>query len=287
MPVCQPSNVFDEIAAAKIDIVVSDIMMPGITGFEILRFLKETDPLVEVILLTGELPDKAKPALNAVRSGAFDYLLKPVSMSELKSTIQMALANQRRHMEDREKLYELTRRANTDYLTGLSNRHHFEIQAKREFERSDRYQRSLTCIVFDIDGFKSINDSFGHRVGDMVLQKLGELLRIHFRASDLKCRFGGEEFVLIMPETNEDVAPNVAEKLRRLVAKESFPLEDVQFRVTVSVGVATLVRKNFPSLEELIHGADLALLKAKSEGRNCVRCADPSMRRRQPQTTLP
>ena len=174
-------------------------------------------------------------------------------------------------MEDKRKLQELLRRANTDFLTGLSNRHHFQTQVKLEFERSDRYERSLSCLLLDIDDFKKINDEFGHCAGDQVLQRLGHLFGKHLRSSDLKCRYGGEEFVVILPEADSEVAATVAEKMRRIIAKETFDFADPPLGITASIGMATSQRKNFGSAEELIRAADMAMLQAKREGRNCVR----------------
>jgi two-component system cell cycle response regulator len=271
VPIDQPWKALAVLAAEDIDVIVTDIRMPEISGFEILRAAKESNQLVEVILLTGKLPDKAKPAVAALHSGAHDYLLKPVRIRELKKAICQALSKQRQHMEDKRKLQQLIRRANTDYLTGLSNRHHFQHQLKLEFDRSDRYERSLSCIILDIDDFKRINDDYGHYAGDLVLQRLGELILAHFRSSDLKCRYGGEEFVLVLPEANEERAAMVAEKLRRLIAKQSFDFAQPPLQITTSIGIATSWKRNFASAENLIHAADVALLQAKRAGRNCVR----------------
>ena len=275
IPVFDPTQAINVFSETAIDIVVSDIKMPGLSGFDILRSVKAANPLVEVILLTGELPDKSRPAVNALQSGAHDYLLKPVGMRVLKAAIQQALAKQRQQLEDKRKLQELLRRANTDFLTGLSNRHHFQTQVKLEFERSDRYERSLSCLLLDVDDFKKINDEFGHCAGDQVLQRLGQLLGKHLRSSDLKCRYGGEEFVVILPEAESEVAATVAEKMRRLITKESFEFADPPLQISASIGMATSQKRNFASAEELIRAADLAMLQAKREGRNCVRAYYP------------
>jgi two-component system cell cycle response regulator len=275
IPVFDPAQAINVFSETAVDIVVSDIKMPGLSGFDILRSVKAANPLVEVILLTGELPDKSRPAVNALQSGAHDYLMKPVSMRVLKAAIQQALAKQRQQLEDKRKLQELLRRANTDFLTGLSNRHHFQAQVKLEFERSHRYERSLSCLLLDVDDFKKINDEFGHCAGDQVLQRLGQLFGKHLRSSDLKCRYGGEEFVVILPEADSEVAATVAEKMRRLIMKESFEFRDPPLQITASIGMATSQRRNFASAEELIRAADLAMLQAKREGRNCVRAYYP------------
>lgn len=285
VPVFDPSQTINVFSETAIDIVISDIKMPGLSGFDVLRSVKTANPLVEVILLTGELPDKSRPAVNALQSGAHDYLVKPVSMRVLKAAIQQALAKQRQQLEDKRKLQELLRRANTDFLTGLSNRHHFQTQVQLEFERSYRYERSLSCLLLDIDDFKKINDEFGHCAGDQVLQRLGQLFGKHLRSSDLKCRYGGEEFVIVLPEADLQVAGTVAEKMRRLIAKESFEFADPPLRITASIGMATSQRRNFTSAEELIRAADLAMLQAKREGRNCVRAHYPGIQAGLP--TLP
>jgi two-component system cell cycle response regulator len=277
IPVFDPTQTINIFSETAVDIVISDIKMPGLSGFDILRSVKAANPLVEVILLTGELPDKSRPAVNALQSGAHDYLVKPVSMRVLKAAMQQALAKQRQQLEDKRKLQELLRRANTDFLTGLSNRHHFQTQVKLEFERSDRYERSLSCLLLDIDDFKKINDELGHCAGDQVLQRLGQLFGKHLRSSDLKCRYGGEEFVVILPEADAEVAATVAEKLRRLITKESFEFKDPPLQISASIGMATSQRRNFASAEELIRAADLAMLQAKREGRNCVRAYYPGV----------
>jgi diguanylate cyclase (GGDEF)-like protein len=246
-------------------------MMPRVSGFEILKTVKETSELIEVILLTGELPDKVKPAVAALQNGAHDYLIKPVSISELKLTVHNALEKQRHRMESKHSLQELIRAANTDYLTGLSSRSHFCSQLNLEFELSKRHDRSLSCLVFDVDGFKKINDELSHRCGDLVLQGLGALLTSNSRVTDLKCRYGGDEFVLILPETDEVGSMRFAEKLRCLVEKERFDLVQRPFSITISLGIATYWGRNFHSADELIHAADMALILAKREGRNCIR----------------
>ena len=144
VPLSQSEKALEVFKSADFDLVISDIRMPELSGFEILRAVKTINPLIEVILLTGELPDKAKPAVSALQRGAYDYLIKPVKIQDLKSAIHKALAQQRRNMEDRRKLQDLIRLANTDTLTGLSNRHHFESQLKLEFER--RYWTFSRCL---------------------------------------------------------------------------------------------------------------------------------------------
>jgi len=267
----QPEKAMDVFSTGDFDLVITDIVMPYVSGFEILRKVKEANELVEVILLTGELPDKARPAVTSLQNGAHDYLLKPVKLFELKAAILKALEKQKLRMENKRLLLELVRVANTDCLTGLSTRRHFYSQLYQEFERSDRYNRSLGCVFLDIDKFKGVNDQYGHLCGDSVLERLGELLIRYSRASDMKCRFGGDEFLLVLPEANQEKSMAMADKLLRLIEKEAYDLADPPLRLTVSMGVASYEEKNFCSADELLNAADQALLFAKRDGGNCIR----------------
>lgn len=271
----QPERALEIFHNGDFDLVISDIQMPKLSGFEILRVVKETHPLIGVILLTGEIPDRAEPTAITPQGGAYDYLLKPVRMRELRVAIQSVLKNQRQYLENKRYFQELIHLAYKDSLTRLLSRHYFESQFKLEFERSERYDRPLSCIILDIDNFKKINEAFGHRMGDQVLNQIGDLLLNSFRSCDLKCRYGGEEFVLLAPEADKEVVITIAEKLRRVVSKKSFVFMGTPFRVAGSVGVATCWRKNFKSASDLLHAAELALMKAKHEGKNCVRVYTP------------
>jgi diguanylate cyclase (GGDEF)-like protein len=264
----QPDRALNALKSGDFDLVISDIMMPYVSGFEILRSTKETNELIEVILLTGELPDRARPAVTFLQNGAHDYLLKPVKLSELKVAIEKALEKQQQRMENKRLMAELVRQANTDPLTKLSNRRHFYTQFYLEFERSRRYHRPLSCLVLDIDKFKQVNDRYGHRYGDCVLERVGDIVNKCSRASDLKCRYGGDEFVLVLPEANRTGAVAMAEKLCQKIDQESYELPDQVFKVTASVGVAAFEDGNFQSGDDLIDAADLASLAAKRQGGN-------------------
>ena len=271
----QPDRALEIFHNGDFDLVISGLKMPKLSGFEILRVVKEVHPLIGVILLTGEIPGRAESTIRTPQGSGYEYLLKPVRIRELRVAIQSVLKDQRLFLENKRHFHELVHLAYTDSLTGLLNRHYFESQFKLEFERSERYDRPLSCIILDIDDFRSINEAYGHRMGDLVLKQVGDLLLNSFRSCDLKCRYGGEEFVLLTPEADEEVVITIAEKLRRVVSKKSFGFMGTPFRVAGSVGVATYWRKNFNSASDLLHAAELALIKAKREGKNCVRIYAP------------
>lgn len=164
--------------------------------------------------------------------------------------------------------------ANQDYLTGLFNRRHFLEQGQLEFARMLRYGEALSVFMLDVDRFKNINDTYGHKTGDIVLQKLSDVLRQTLRTFDIIGRFGGEEFAILLPETDPGKAYEVAERLREITSRTDVELEaGLLLRFTVSIGVATLKDKN-TSLDMLLNQADKALYQAKEGGRNRVCVAE-------------
>ena len=160
--------------------------------------------------------------------------------------------------------------ADHDGLTRIANRHSFDRRLREEIKRHQRHGQELSLLMLDLDFFKAVNDRYGHLAGDMVLSRVGDLLRHSLRESDLPARFGGEEFVVLLPQTTEEQAWLLAERIRSLIAKQSFSFEGQHFRVTASIGVAALRPGALTPPELLIHEADQALYQAKNSGRNMV-----------------
>lgn len=177
----------------------------------------------------------------------------------------------RREIERIAQQQELEHLASTDALTGLANRHTLVIRAEQELARAKRYGGELSLLMVDIDFFKKVNDTYGHQVGDIVLKKLADVFSQVLRDTDFAARFGGEEFVILLPETNAENALKTAERLRASVNDIQVPLQQggmVEF--TVSVGVASYSSSGNNNIEKLISGADKALYAAKKSGRNKV-----------------
>jgi diguanylate cyclase (GGDEF)-like protein/PAS domain S-box-containing protein len=173
-------------------------------------------------------------------------------------------------IENRQVHEELERRAYTDYLTGLANRRHFLEQAENELTRTVRYGRELSILMLDVDRFKQVNDTYGHKVGDLVLKKLSELCRATLRDVDIVGRIGGEEFAVLLPETGSEQAVQAAERLRAAIAAAHVSLgSGLPLRFTASFGVTTL-REKEANIDMLLNQADQALYRAKNEGRNRV-----------------
>ena len=160
--------------------------------------------------------------------------------------------------------------ARTDYLTGLFNRRHFVELAERELDRAERYQRPLAMLMIDIDHFKSVNDTRGHAIGDLVLQEVARLIRAAVRAVDIVGRMGGEEFAAVLVEMDGESAREVAERVRCMVEEASIRVpEGVPVSVTISIGITHLCGRN-ADLDTLLNEADAAMYSAKVSGRNRV-----------------
>ena len=168
----------------------------------------------------------------------------------------------------------------TDELSGLSARRYFETRLTEEWARHRRYQSTVSVALFDLDHFKKINDTQGHAAGDAAIRAFGEILRATVRASDLACRYGGEEFAVLFPETGARAALSVADRVRRALERQSFTSDGQAFRVTVSAGIADTTGLEEDEKHQLLFRADKALYAAKDEGRNRVRLW--TERRREP-----
>ena len=164
----------------------------------------------------------------------------------------------------------LERLAITDGLTGLYNHRHFRDHLQKEFERASRYKLPLACMIFDVDDFKKLNDTYGHLTGDLVLKEIAERTQKCVRKSDLIARYGGEEFVVIMPQTGRDGAAVEGERIRAIIANTAFREVPEEHRVTISGGISILEHDVMLNAEDLLRAADQAMYEAKRNGKNQV-----------------
>ncbi len=202
--------------------------------------------------------------VNGIRT--FEEDLRGGDKIKVGDTILKFEIKDRLDVSYHDKLYQ---QATRDPLTGLSNRNYFRNELKKFVSLSARYNRALSVIMLDIDFFKKINDTYGHDVGDNVLKNVSEILMRHVRTHDVAARFGGEEFVMLLPETSLGGAVVVAERIRTAVENVDFNPAGCRHNVTISIGVAEYLGDG-TDVEEVIKKADEALYKAKSSGRNRV-----------------
>ena len=164
----------------------------------------------------------------------------------------------------------LEKLAITDYLTGVYNIRYFYNRIEEEFSRAERYKHPLSCIMIDIDHFKYINDSYGHRVGDMVLREFAQLVKTYTRKSDVFARYGGEEFITLLPQTAKGGAVAEAERIKQAVSEHWFSADSSKIKITISIGIACSPNRKIKDFDDLIHYADNALFKAKQKGRDRI-----------------
>lgn len=221
------------------------------------------------ILLIAEEADRAK-VVRGLDLGVNDFVMRPVERHELMARVKTQIKRQRYATELRQSLTQTLQLAVVDDLTGLYNRRYFDRHLNMLLSKAQEQERSMALMMVDLDHFKSVNDTYGHDVGDMVLREFSERLQRNIRGVDLACRYGGEEFVVLMPDTDIVLAKRVAERVRAAVADELFPVaENRGLEVTVSLGLATNAGWD-ETPETLLKKADNALYSAKHAGRNQV-----------------
>ena len=208
--------------------------------------------------------------VRGLEIGVNDYLTRPIDKNELMARVRTQIRKKRYTERLRDNVQASIEMAITDALTGLFNRRYMETHVGTLVEQATSRGKPLTVLVLDIDYFKSINDSWGHDAGDDVLREFAVRIKKSIRGIDLACRYGGEEFVVVMPETDMAVATMVAERLRRRIATEPFPIQQgaKSVEVTISIGIAALERDE--DAAKVFKRADQALYRAKRDGRNRV-----------------
>jgi two-component system, cell cycle response regulator len=250
------------------DVVLLDVEMPGMSGWDVLAAMKADPGLrdVPVVFLTGR--SDTADMVDGLRLGAHDYLRKPCEPTELLARVQAAARVKRLQDELRQRNEELDLVSRTDALTGLRNRRHVEEYLTKLVSLARRNVEPIAVLIVDIDHFKSVNDGHGHDAGDAVLREVAGRMVDSVRLEDMVGRWGGEEFLVVLPNTAAQGAAELAERLRQVVAGEPCRLPDGgAVPVTISLGCAASV---IDDAATLVRSADAAMYEAKESGRNRV-----------------
>ena len=257
-------TVYDAEEALKImdkiepDIIISDVRMPKIDGFEFYRILKERKKFIPFVFLTAN--DDIKDKVLGIRLGVDAYLTKPFSKEELLAVVESILLKSKKISMD----------IFVDPLTKVYNRRFIETKFPKQIERAIELNIPISFVMCDIDHFKRINDTFGHQIGDLVLEFLGKFLKKHVRENDLIARYGGEEFLILLHGVNKNKAYDVVNRLLKDLSGEKIYIgKEKWIKITISAGISSLPEDG-TDLETLIKAADRGLYEAKNAGRNRV-----------------
>ncbi|MFA7429342.1 MAG: diguanylate cyclase [Rhodospirillaceae bacterium] len=250
------------------DAILLDVVLDDMDGFELCRRIKALPlhgltPIIFVTRLSDH--DSEETGLGL---GALDFISKPFAPALVQARVRNYIALGRTQRALKEANTELSRLAVMDPLTGLTNRRYLETAADTELRRADRQGTPVSLLVLDLDHFKTVNDTYGHGVGDTVLTAAAQVWRRTLRSEDILCRVGGEEFVALLPATNVEQATHLAERLLAVTRRERVNIEDKDIRVTTSIGIAARPVGSGLPMSDMLSIADAALYAAKSAGRD-------------------
>ena len=265
-----PTEALFHAAEGNYELVVVSLDLANFDGLRLCSQLRSLERTRNVPILAIAESDSNARLVRALEIGVNDYLVRPFDKHEMLARVRTQIRKKRYTERLRDSVQLSIEAAVTDPLTGLYNRRYMETHVGTLVDQAAARDKPLSVLVLDIDYFKSINDTYGHDAGDDVLQDFAIRIRKSIRGIDLACRYGGEEFVVVMPETDMAVATMVAERLRRRIASEPFPIQKGTrtLDVTISIGIAALAPDD--DAAAVIKRADQALYRAKRDGRNRV-----------------
>lgn len=269
-------DAINRVRVSKPDLIIIALIMSTMSGLELCDHLKSPLPLTTSPIILIRTIHEQEHLIEAFEKGVADTIIYPFNPAEILARVRTHLElKQTRYqlkqlVKEHEKLMNMLRKlASTDPLTGLWNRRHVLSVGYQEFNRACRYKRSLSVLMIDIDNFKQINDAYGHTMGDEVLKGVAKSIVGSLREADYCGRFGGEEFVTLLPETDSAGAVRVAERLRRRLEQITIGIGNQQVQMTVTVGVASY-QSDDSNIEVIIQRANHALYQAKRQGYNRV-----------------
>jgi len=270
------SEAVDLAQSRDLDLIIVSLALSNEDGLRVCSQLRSLENSRNIPILIVVDDNTSKELVRGFELGVNDYLVRPIDDNELMARARTQIRRKRYADRLRQAMHANFRMAMTDAVTGLYNRHFMASHLESLVETAVREKKPISLLMMDIDHFKRINDDFGHPAGDQVLKEFATRIARNIRGIDLATRFGGEEFVVIMPDTDQDFACTVAERLRGEVAGEAFAMTGVDepVNVTVSIGIASLEGGGISTPQALLDRADQALYAAKNNGRNLVVTAE-------------
>lgn len=264
-----------EIKTNPPDVAILDVVMDGMDGYSVCRWLRLGESTRDIVVIMLTAKSDVRERIEGLHVGADDYLAKPYDEDELEARMFAALRSRNARIELRQRNAELEsmltkteRLAMTDALTGIFNRRRFTEILRREWATARRYKHPLSLLLVDVDRFKIVNDTDGHAAGDEVLKCVAEVLTTSIREVDVCARYGGDEFVLLLPHTPAENALVVAERVRARMKKERAKWAGEASQVSLSIGIASTEDPEMQSADDLVEAADRALFDGKKRGRD-------------------
>jgi two-component system cell cycle response regulator len=266
-----PNDALFRIAEGNYELVIVSLGLKDFDGLRLCSQLRSLERMRSMPILAIAEPDNNARLVRGLEIGVNDYLVRPIDKNEMLARVRTQIKKKRYTERLRDNVQASIEMAITDALTSLYNRRYMETHLAALTEQAAQRGKPITVLILDIDFFKSINDGHGHDAGDDVLREFSLRIRKSIRNIDLACRYGGEEFVIVMPETDMAVAGMVAERIRRRIATEPFPIQQgtKNLEVTISIGIAALNGAD-DTAAAMLKRADTALYRAKRDGRNRV-----------------
>lgn len=261
----------DLVADNDFALILLDVQMPVMDGFETAETMRSSNYVagVPIIFITANSQEQ-QDIFQGYDSGAVDYLFKPVDLKILLSKVSFFLELDKKSKELLKKNKDLAKLTIHDDLTGLYNRRYLNERLQEEFSRCERYNTDCSCMMIDLDHFKNVNDTYGHGFGDVVITTFAKRLSVRTRSTDFVFRFGGEEFLILLPQTDISGAEQLAGEICSYNEREEFTSPTNRATVTVSIGLSSF-QEHQPNVQnDLINMADKALYAAKNNGRNRV-----------------
>ena len=260
----------ERVDARAPDLILLDVMMPKLDGIEVVRRIKGNPKLPFIPIIMQTALETTEDKVEGLDAGADDYITKPIDFAELEARVKSLLRIKALQEELAKANESLLRMSQIDGLTGVDNRRHIEERLTEMFDHSARLNEPLAVVMCDVDHFKSVNDTHGHQAGDAVLRQVADVLSDTAREIDRVGRYGGEEFLVILPGANVHDAVAFAERVRHAVESRDFAYDGGTVRRTLSAGVASWPHPDIRHQEALVKAADDALYVAKESGRNRV-----------------
>ncbi|QTA79271.1 Two component system response regulator, GGDEF domain-containing [Desulfonema limicola] len=259
------------ISSRKPDLILLDIMMPELDGFEVCQKLKQSKTSKDIPIIFISALSETEDKVKGFEAGGVDYITKPFQQQEVLARVKTHLDLRNAYKKLKQAYKDIEIAAKTDSMTKLSNR--LDIIEKIKYEQR-KYQRSgnpFSLILSDIDNFKLFNDKYGHDCGDFILIAVADIIKSGIRKQDTAARWGGEEFLILLPETDKPGGESTAIKIRERLISKTFEYNEHPHKISMTFGISTF---NGQGIDNCIKMADEALYKGKTSGKNCIVLSD-------------